>query len=50
MEFIKANAGNIVVGFIVFGALIFITVRLIVKFRRGGTSCGCGCGGCSKRG
>jgi hypothetical protein len=50
MEFIRANAGNIVVGFIVFGVLAFIVVRLIVNFRRGRNSCLCGCGGCSKRG
>jgi hypothetical protein len=50
MEFIKANAGNIIVGFIVFGVLAFIVIRLIVNLRRGRSSCGCGCGGCSKCG
>jgi hypothetical protein len=43
MEFIKANAGNIIIGFIVFGALAFIVLRLFMSHRRGKSPCGCGC-------
>jgi high-affinity Fe2+/Pb2+ permease len=43
-----ANAGNIIVGGIVFGVLALIIIRLIIKFRRGKSSCNCG--GCSKCG
>ncbi|MDR0376291.1 MAG: FeoB-associated Cys-rich membrane protein [Spirochaetaceae bacterium] len=50
MDFIRANAGTIIVGSIVFGVLALIIVRLIVNLREGRTSCGCGCEGCSKRG
>jgi hypothetical protein len=45
MEFIKANAGTILVGALVFAVLAFAAIRLIVKARRG-KGCGCGCGGC----
>jgi hypothetical protein len=48
-DFIKANAGNIIVGFIVFGVLAFTVARLVINFRRGKSSCGCGCGNCPKR-
>jgi hypothetical protein len=43
MEFLKNNAGNIVVGFIVFAALISVLVRLILTIRKGKPGCGCGC-------
>jgi hypothetical protein len=46
MEFLRNNAGNIIVGFIVFAALAFIVVRLISNMRKGKTSCGCGCSKC----
>ncbi|MDR2618581.1 MAG: FeoB-associated Cys-rich membrane protein [Treponema sp.] len=48
MEFITANAGTIIVGFIVFGLLALIIVRMILNHRKGKTCCGCGCDGCSK--
>jgi hypothetical protein len=47
-DFIKANTGNIIVGFIVFGVLAFTVARLVINFRRGKSSCGCGCGNCPK--
>jgi hypothetical protein len=50
MDFIRNNAGNIVVGFIVFAALAFAVARLIINARKGKTACGCGCDGCPKRG
>ncbi|MDR0450374.1 MAG: FeoB-associated Cys-rich membrane protein [Treponema sp.] len=50
MEFLKTNAGNIIVGFIVFAILISLTVRLILNIRKGKTGCACGCGSCPKRG
>jgi hypothetical protein len=52
MEFLRNNAGNIVVGCIVFAVLIFIVVRLISNARKGKSACGCGCGcgGCTKCG
>jgi hypothetical protein len=48
MEFLRNNAGNIVVGFIVFAVLAAVALRLILNIRRGKT--GCGCGSCSKCG
>ncbi|MDR2471732.1 MAG: FeoB-associated Cys-rich membrane protein [Treponema sp.] len=48
MELIKANLGNIIVGFIVFAALGFTVFRLIKNSRQG--KGGCGCGGCSRCG
>jgi hypothetical protein len=48
MEFLKANAGTIVVGAIVFAALAAVVIRLIGNLRKGKTGCGCGCPGCAK--
>jgi hypothetical protein len=48
MEFLKNNAGNIVVGFIVFGILVSVLVRLMLNIRKGKSACGCGA--CPKRG
>jgi hypothetical protein len=50
MEFLKNNVGNIVVGLIVFAALIFLVARLILNIRKGKTGCGCGCGSCQNTG
>jgi hypothetical protein len=47
MEFLKANVGTIVVGFIVFAVLALILARLITNFRKSKTACACGCGSCS---
>jgi hypothetical protein len=44
MEFIRQNVGNIAVGILIAGALVFVIIRL-VNFRKGKTGCGCGCGG-----
>jgi hypothetical protein len=50
MEFIQANAGNIIVGFIVFAVLALVVVRLILNARRGKNPCGCDiCSKCGKR-
>jgi hypothetical protein len=50
MEFIRQNAGNIAVGILVAGALVFVIIRLVNNFRKGKTGCGCGCSGCTKSG
>ncbi|MDR3193158.1 MAG: FeoB-associated Cys-rich membrane protein [Treponema sp.] len=50
MEILTNNAGNIVVGFIVFAVLISVAARLVLNIRRGKTGCGCGCGSCPKGG
>ncbi|MGN6712194.1 Virus attachment protein p12 family protein [Anaerocolumna jejuensis DSM 15929] len=38
---------NIIVGIIVFGGIGFSAYKTI-KSKKEGTSCGCGCSGCSK--
>jgi hypothetical protein len=49
MEFLRNNAGNIIVGSIVFAVLISLLVRLILNIRKGKNACGCDCGACPKR-
>jgi hypothetical protein len=50
MEFLQANAGNIIVGSIVFIILALAVIRLILNARRGKNPCGCEiCAKCAKR-
>jgi hypothetical protein len=42
-EFFATNGSTIIVGAIVFAALIFVLVRTIRNYRRGCSACGCGC-------
>jgi hypothetical protein len=48
MDFLRDNAGTIVVGAAVFAGMAFIVIRMIANARKGKTSCGCGCAGCAK--
>jgi hypothetical protein len=50
MEFIRANMGTIVTGVIVFAVLAAAAIRLISNYRKGKTTCGCGCPGCARGG
>jgi hypothetical protein len=50
MDFLRENAGTIVVGMVVFAILVLILIRMIVNARKGKSSCGCGCDACAKRG
>ncbi|MDR1399508.1 MAG: FeoB-associated Cys-rich membrane protein [Treponema sp.] len=47
-EFLTTNGSTIIVGAIVFGALIFVLVRTIRNYRQGRSACGCsGCNKCT---
>ncbi|MDR2184460.1 MAG: FeoB-associated Cys-rich membrane protein [Treponema sp.] len=46
MEFIRTNAGSIIVGFLVLAALVFTVYRMVNRLRKKKT--GCGCTGCLK--
>jgi hypothetical protein len=48
MDFLRDNAGTIVIGVTVFAGLAFIVIRMIANARKGKTACGCGCTGCAK--
>jgi hypothetical protein len=48
VDFLRDNAGTIVVGIAVFAGLAFIEARMIANARKGKTACGCGCTGCAK--
>jgi hypothetical protein len=50
MDFLRDNAGTIVIGIAVFTGLAFIVIRMIANARKGKTACGCGCDACAKRG
>jgi hypothetical protein len=50
MDFLRDNAGTIVISIAVFAALAFIVIRMIANARKGKTACGCGCDACAKRG
>ncbi|WP_294395778.1 FeoB-associated Cys-rich membrane protein [uncultured Clostridium sp.] len=39
---------TIIIGTLVIGSMIYIAFRKIKKARKGESSCGCGCSGCSK--
>ena len=45
LDFIKNNIGSIVVLVIVVALLAFLTVS-IIRSKRRGSSCSCGCSGC----
>ena len=38
---------TIVIGAVIFGFMVFVIVNLIKKAKKGESSCGCGCSGCS---
>ncbi|MDR3303948.1 MAG: FeoB-associated Cys-rich membrane protein [Treponema sp.] len=48
--FFVQNASTIIVGSVVFAALLFILIRTIRNARKGKSACGCGCASCAKDG
>jgi uncharacterized membrane protein YccC len=46
MNFIRENAGTIIVGIAVAAALAFTVIRLIRNVRKKKNGCGCGCSNC----
>ena len=47
MVWLSQNIGTIIVCLLLIGIISAITVSLVKKKRRGGSSCGCGCSGCT---
>ena len=39
---------TIIIGTLVIGSMIYVALRQIKSARKGESSCGCGCSGCSK--
>lgn len=48
-EWIKANLATILISAVLLAAVVFIVIRM-VRDRRKGSSCSCGCAGCPLRG
>ena len=48
-EFITANLGTIVTGLVILAVAAAIVIKLI-KDKRKGKCCSCGCGGCKEEG
>jgi hypothetical protein len=47
LSFFSANLGTNLIGLVLLGAVALI-VRKIVRDKRKGASCGCGCSGCDE--
>lgn len=42
------DMSTIIIGTVVIGSMIYVAFRQIKSARKGESSCGCGCSGCSK--
>ncbi len=49
LTFLAANIGTIVVGFIVLAVVGAIICVMVNNKKKGGSSCSCGCEGCSHK-
>jgi hypothetical protein len=49
LAFLTANIGTIVVGLILLGIVGAVVNNMVKKHKSGGTSCGCGCEGCTHK-
>lgn len=38
---------TVIIGAVIFGFMVFVIVNQIKKAKKGESSCGCGCSGCS---
>lgn len=49
MEWLKNNAGTIVISILLAAVVILVIVKMIRDKKKGKSSCGCGCSGCAMR-
>ncbi len=50
LQFLKENLATIIVAAIVFGLMAWVVIHKVVQSKKGVSSCGCGCSGCSEAG
>ena len=49
MEWLKNNAGTIIISILLAAVVILVIAKMIRDKKKGKSSCGCGCSGCAMR-